>query len=88
MVVLETATKHYILLGQRMPIELTFYDNGYGCEVIARHIATGVSVVTRIGESMDLIITRHMEKVLAKGAKPLWVVCEMPDGEMMFAVEV
>ncbi len=65
MVLVEIVTKHYDILGKRTPIQLTFYDNGGGCQVVARHTTLNFTVSSRIGENMDREITAKFESLIS-----------------------
>ena len=58
-------TKHYEILGERTPIELTFYDNGDGCKVVANHHTLNLTVSTSISEDMDDYIISNFEKMIS-----------------------
>ena len=62
MVLIEMMTKHYDILGERTPVELTFYDNGDGCKVVATYNTLAVS--TTVGENMDRDITATFESMI------------------------
>jgi len=62
---IEMVTKHYEILGERTPIELTFYDNGDGCKVVANHHTLNLTVSTSISEDMDDYIISNFEKMIS-----------------------
>ena len=64
MVIIETITKHYYIFGERIPIELKFYDNGYGLCVVAKHNILNLSISTTTGENMDTRIAEDFEKMI------------------------
>ena len=65
MVLVEMVTKHYDILGERTPVQLTFYDNNNGCHVVARHCTLNLTVSTRIDENMDREIVAHFENMIS-----------------------
>ena len=65
MAFVEMITKHYEILGERTAVQLTFYDNGGGCQVVARHTTLNLTVSTRIGEDMDKEIIAHFESMIS-----------------------
>ena len=60
----EMATKHYNILGERTPVQLSFYDNGNGCMVVARHKTLNRTMSTNIGDDMDRKITLYFENMI------------------------
>ena len=59
----ELITKHYNICGERIPIELKFYDNGHCCGVVAKHLSLGFTVSTNTGEDMDNSIISGFESI-------------------------
>ena len=67
MVLVEMITKHYQIFDERVPIELTFYDNGDGCNVVARFL--NLSVSTKTGDNMDEDIISVFENMISFNMK-------------------
>ena len=67
MVLVEMVTKHYQIFNERVPIELTFYDNGDGCNVVARFL--NLSVSTKTGDNMDEDIILVFENMISFNMK-------------------
>jgi hypothetical protein len=65
MAFVEMITKHYEILGERTAVQLTFYDNGDGCKVVARHWTLNLTVSIQIGENMDREIPAHFENMIS-----------------------
>ncbi len=87
MVVIELVTKTYNILGTATPIDLKFYDNGYGRCVVATHPPSNKRVSLRPSENMDHEITMHFERMLNKITRKFFIM-ETADNELLYATPI